>query len=120
MSLHKTFKPIPRAICFSFSLSNLSCPLSSTGYTLIVSSPSSSLFCLTRLPLPSTTLPIVAREPGDCFQMDIMVYNRFQYDNYKYILTCIDVYSRYAQAIPLKSKHLNVDQELWNTRELQQ
>jgi hypothetical protein len=49
-----------------------------------------------------------------------MVYNRFQYDNYKYILTCIDVYSRYAQAIPLKSKHLNVDQELWNTRELQQ
>jgi hypothetical protein len=63
---------------------------------------------------------IVAREPGDCFQMDIMVYNRFQYDNYKYILTCIDVYSRYAQAIPLKSKHLNVDQELWNTRELQQ
>jgi hypothetical protein len=43
--------------------------------------------------------------------MDIMVYNRFQYDNYKYILTCVDVYSRYAQA-----KHLNVDQELWNNR----
>jgi hypothetical protein len=52
--------------------------------------------------------------------MDIMVYNRFEYNNYKYILTCIDVYSRYAQAIPLKTKHLNVDQELWNTRALQQ
>jgi hypothetical protein len=37
--------------------------------------------------------------------MDIMVYNRFEYNNYKYILTCIDVYSRYAQAIPLKTKH---------------
>jgi hypothetical protein len=85
---------------------------------------------------PKKYLPIVANSPGDCFQMDIMVYNRFQYDNYKYILTCVDVYSRYAQAIPLISKanmlpyvrkmfedkmkmipkHLNVDQELWNNR----
>jgi hypothetical protein len=53
---------------------------------------------------PKKYLPVVAREPGDCFQMDIMVYNRFQYDNYKYILTCVDVYSRYAQAIPLRSE----------------
>jgi hypothetical protein len=36
---------------------------------------------------PKKYLPVVAREPGDCFQMDIMVYNRFQYDDYKYILT---------------------------------
>jgi hypothetical protein len=36
--------------------------------------------------------------------MYIMVYTRFQYDNYKYILTCVDVYSRDAQAIPLRSE----------------
>jgi len=32
-----------------------------------------------------------------------MVYNRFEYERYKYILTCIDVYSRYVQGIALKS-----------------
>jgi len=90
---------------------------------------------------PKQYLPIVAAYPGDCFQMDIMVYNRFEYDRYKYILTCIDVYSRYAQAIPMKPnksdelvpavinmfkekmgkipKHLNVDQELWKNNQLQ-
>jgi hypothetical protein len=77
---------------------------------------------------------IAARFPGDCFQMDTMVYTRFEYNGYKHILTCIDVYSRYAQAVPLKSRnqtevvpavrhifedlmnaipvHLNVDDEL--------
>jgi len=43
---------------------------------------------------PKRYLPIVAKYPGDCFQMDIMVYNRFEYNGYKYILTCIDVFSR--------------------------
>jgi hypothetical protein len=55
--------------------------------------------------------PIVAKYPRDCFQMDIMVYNRFEYDGYKYILAFIDVFSRYAQA-----QHLNVDQELWKNK----
>jgi hypothetical protein len=83
---------------------------------------------------PKEYLPIAARFPGDCFQMDTMVYTRFEYNGYKHILTCIDVYSRYAQAVPLKSRnqtevvpavrhifedlmnaipvHLNVDDEL--------
>jgi len=89
---------------------------------------------------PKRYLPIVAKYPGDCFQMDIMVYNRFEYNGYKYILTCIDVFSRYAQAIAMKTnkkdelvpavkvmfeekmkiipRHLNVDQELWNNKPL--
>lgn len=31
------------------------------------------------------------------YQMDIIVYDRYAYHNYKYILCMIDVYSRYAQ-----------------------
>jgi len=74
--------------------------------------------------------------------MDIMVYTRFEYNGYKHILTCIDVYSRYAQAVPLKSRnqtevvpavqhiiedlmktipvHLNVDDELSSITKLQE
>ena len=33
---------------------------------------------------------------GFNYQMDIMVYNRFKYNNYQYILCIIDVHSRYA------------------------
>ena len=32
----------------------------------------------------------------DNLQMDIMVYNRYRYHNYQYILCVVDVYSRYA------------------------
>jgi len=34
----------------------------------------------------------------DNYQMDIIVYNRYEYHNYKYIFVVIDIYSRYAQA----------------------
>ena len=30
------------------------------------------------------------------YQIDIIVYDRFEYHKYKYILCCVDVYSRYA------------------------
>src|SRR5579871_4440385 len=41
---------------------------------------------------------IKAAYPGDCMQMDIMVYDRFTFHNYKYILCLVDVYSRRAAA----------------------
>lgn len=84
---------------------------------------------------------ILANKPRDNYQMDLMIYNRFEKDGYKYILTCIDVNSRYAVAIPLKTrevlgeggvlkavktifkkmgipKHLNCDQEFIQSRAL--
>lgn len=41
---------------------------------------------------------IQAKYPGDCFQMDVLVYTRHRMNHYEYILCCIDVYSRYAAA----------------------
>lgn len=41
---------------------------------------------------------IQAKFPGDCFQMDVLVYTRHRANHYEYILCCIDVYSRYAAA----------------------
>jgi hypothetical protein len=32
------------------------------------------------------------------YQMDIMVYDRYEYNKYKYILVIVDIYSRYAEA----------------------
>lgn len=45
----------------------------------------------------------------DLWQMDLMEMIPFSSINkgYKYILTCIDVFSRFARAIPLKSKSAN-------------
>lgn len=39
---------------------------------------------------------IVAPFPGANYQMDIMIYDRYEVNNYKYVLCVIDVYSRYA------------------------
>ena len=39
---------------------------------------------------------IVASQYGSNYQIDIIVYDRFEYHKYKYILCCVDVYSRYA------------------------
>ena len=39
---------------------------------------------------------IYADHPLQCVQIDIMIYDRFAYHNYKYVLGVIDVYSRYA------------------------
>lgn len=42
------------------------------------------------------------------FQMDIIIYDNHAFNGYKYILGCIDVYSRTAYAIPLKSRKANI------------
>lgn len=89
---------------------------------------------------PKQYRTILASKPRDNYQMDLMIYNRYERDGYKYILTCIDVNSRYAVAVPLKTrqidgdgvlkavkkifkemgvpKHLNVDQEFIQSQAL--
>jgi hypothetical protein len=47
---------------------------------------------------PSIFSSIVANHITDEYQMDIMVYDRYQFNKYKYILVIIDIYSRYAEA----------------------
>ena len=56
---------------------------------------------------------IVANFPGDIYQMDVMIYDRFNQHyrapksaQFKYILTCIDVFSRKASAIPMKNMRM--------------
>ena len=38
------------------------------------------------------------------YQMDLMIYDRFEFHNYKYILVVVDIYSRYAMARPLTNR----------------
>jgi hypothetical protein len=40
---------------------------------------------------------------GQCCQMDIIEYSRFEFNNFKYILCIIDVYSRYLFSYPLEN-----------------
>jgi hypothetical protein len=50
---------------------------------------------------------IVANYNGDIYQMDIMVYNRFKYNNYQYILCVIDIYSRYASVRAMTNRKMD-------------
>ena len=47
---------------------------------------------------------VIAYFPGDCYQIDIIVYNKYEIHKYKYILVVIDVYSRYVQVKPLTNR----------------
>lgn len=47
---------------------------------------------------PKEYSTIVAPSVGNNYQMDIMVYDRYAYNSYRYILVIVDVYSRYALA----------------------
>jgi hypothetical protein len=47
---------------------------------------------------------ILAYYPHMSYQIDIMDYSRRAYNGFRYILTCINVYSRFALAEPLKSR----------------
>jgi hypothetical protein len=42
---------------------------------------------------------VTADYPKDVFEVDFMIFDRYTIDGYKYIFCCVDVYSRYAQAI---------------------
>lgn len=44
---------------------------------------------------------IVARDVGTNLMIDVMIYDRYKYGNYEYVLTAVDIKSRYADAIPM-------------------
>jgi len=47
---------------------------------------------------------IIANYPGDAYQIDIIIYDRYEFNNYKYILCVIDVYSRYIEVRPMTNR----------------
>jgi len=47
---------------------------------------------------PNKFSSIVADKIHDEYQMDIMIYDRYAFHKYKYIIVIIDIYSRYAEA----------------------
>lgn len=55
---------------------------------------------------PKEFSTIVSRGPRNNYQMDILVYDRYEFHKYKYILVVIDVYSRYAMAEAMTSRKL--------------
>jgi hypothetical protein len=48
----------------------------------------------------------IAKQAGDTFQMDIIVYDRFTYHNYKYMLVVIDIYSRFLQVRAMTNRRM--------------
>jgi hypothetical protein len=55
---------------------------------------------------PKEFSTIYAFYNNEIFQMDIMVYDRYAYHNYKYILCVIDVHSRYASARAMTNRRM--------------
>jgi transposase InsO family protein len=49
---------------------------------------------------------IVSPGPKNNYQLDIIVYDRWAYHGYRYILCLIDVYSRYVSAIPMTNRRM--------------
>ena len=47
-----------------------------------------------------------ANYAGEIYQMDIIVYDRYEYHKYKYILVVIDIYSRYVEARAMTNREL--------------
>lgn len=50
---------------------------------------------------------ILSKGPREDYQIDIMVYTRNPRRGYKYVLGCIDVYSRFAMCVALKTREAN-------------
>ena len=48
---------------------------------------------------------IVAYYPNQQVYMDFINYDRFSYNMYKYIFCYVDTYSRFAVAIPMKTRN---------------
>ena len=59
---------------------------------------------LTKIKKKTIFNTVFANYPGDVFQIDIIVYSKYEIHKYKYILVIIDVYSRYVQVKPLTSR----------------
>lgn len=50
---------------------------------------------------------IFSPAPKNNYQIDIMVYDRYAYNGYKYILCIIDVYSRSAECIAMTNRNMS-------------
>ena len=61
-----------------------------------------------QLKRPKKYSTIVSPSVLNNFQINILIYDRYEFHHYKYILMVIDVYSRYLQAIPLTSRKFDV------------
>ena len=55
---------------------------------------------------------IWASSPNFQWQIDVMIYNRYAYGGYSAMLNIVDVHSRKAVSIPLKSRQQNNDGDL--------
>lgn len=53
---------------------------------------------------PKYESSIWASAPRQQYQIDIMVYDRFEREGYKYILNCIDINSRFVAALPITTR----------------
>ena len=49
---------------------------------------------------------ITAPAIRDNYQIDLLIYDRYAWHNYKYILCCIDVHSRYVHAVSLTNRKI--------------
>ena len=58
-------------------------------------------------PRKNATPSISGYYPRYCYQIDILVYTRYEVHGYRYILMVIDVYSRFLMAIPLKTREMS-------------
>jgi hypothetical protein len=47
---------------------------------------------------PKIFSSIYSDKPRDEYQMDIMIYDRYEFNKYKYIFVVVDIHSRYAEA----------------------
>ena len=57
---------------------------------------------------------IYANYPRQIYQADIIIYDRYTYHNYKYILVVIDIYSRYASARAMTNRRMETIIENFN------
>ena len=57
---------------------------------------------------------IYANYPRNMYQMDIIIYERYTYHIYKYILVVIDIYSRYASARAMTNRRMETIIENFN------
>jgi acid phosphatase class B len=55
---------------------------------------------------PTIYNTIISPAPRNNYQIDIIIYDRYEFNKYKYILMCIDVYSRYLQARPMTNRKM--------------
>ena len=59
---------------------------------------------LTKIQKKKVFNSVFAYYPGGTYQIDIIVYNKYEIHKYKYILVVIDVYSRYVQVRALTNR----------------